>query len=262
MGYEFVNDTTLVNDANIKAYYRLEDTNDYKTSYNLTNQGTTAFNAALYNNGADCGASNSSKYLYTNNNMGITGGAITLCGWFKLYATNILQPLVMQGSATNYVGYFLYYDGNNTFGLGSGVVLANRQRQLVANNCVYGSKSPGTSSFHHYALTYNGTTLTAYYDGASVGTPTNYSGNGSGVEIDTFRIGNNAGQSGNAYGSIIADDVIIFNRALSSTEIAQVYNGVAPSSTYIKVMNGLARASVKTVDGLAVASMKTWNGLT
>lgn len=36
---------------------------------------------------------------------------------------------------------------------------------------------------------------------------------------------------------------------------------LAPSTTSIKTINGLARGSVKTVDGLASGSLKTWDGL-
>lgn len=237
MGYAF-STTSLRSDANLKAYYKLEDESDETGAYDLTNTGSTPFNAALYDNGSDHGASNSSKYLTISNNMGITGGAITMAGWFKLYAANATQTLIMQGNGTTYVSYFLYWDGGNTFGFGTDKLVANRQRQLAANNCVpSASLSPGTSNFFHAALTYDTTTLTLYYNGEITGTPTAYSGNGGGAATDKVQIGFNNGQSGNIYGSIIADDCVIFDRALDETEIAEIYNGVAPvvaTTNYLK----------------------------
>jgi len=228
----------LASDANLIAYYKLENVNDSKGTKHLTNTGTCTFASAVYNNGVDCGSSNSTKYLTISDRLSINGGAVTIAGWFKLYSTTGTHTLVSLGSGTtSYVNYVLYWDGANTFGGGANTVVANRQKQLVANNVVTSAKSPGTSSFHHYALTYNGTTLTLYYDGQSIGTPLNCSGNGSGTANDKFQIGFNNGQSGSIYGSIIADDVVVFNRALSGTEISDIYVGtpaVIPTTNYLK----------------------------
>ena len=62
------------------------------------------------------------------------------------------------------------------------------------------------------------------------------------------------------------DEVGIWSKALSGAEITSLYNAGAGlaypfTTTSIKTIDGLAKASVSTVDGLANASVKTWNGL-
>ena len=61
-------------------------------------------------------------------------------------------------------------------------------------------------------------------------------------------------------------EVAMFDRALTSAEINQIYDyGLASNQSAggdIKTLNGLAWASVKTKNGLANASIKTINGVT
>lgn len=47
----------------------------------------------------------------------------------------------------------------------------------------------------------------------------------------------------------------------ASNRWAEVILSIAPFSSSIKTINGLARASVKTINGLAIASVKSFNGL-
>ena len=59
--------TPLFTDSSLKAYYRLEDENDSKNSFTLTNTGSVAFNAAKFSNGMDTGTTNGhNKYLRTS----------------------------------------------------------------------------------------------------------------------------------------------------------------------------------------------------
>jgi hypothetical protein len=68
----------------------------------------------------------------------------------------------------------------------------------------------------------------------------------------------------NLTGSI--DEVGIWSRALSSTEVTALYNSgngfqYPFSTSSIKSINGLAKASIKSINGLAIASVKSVNGL-
>ena len=94
--------TPLFSDANLVHYYKLENTSDSKGSNTLTNVNSVAFNAAKFGNGADFGASNTTKELYSTVAPEIDGGAGTLIFWVKL------QTEIASGA------YCLGHVGNDT----------------------------------------------------------------------------------------------------------------------------------------------------
>jgi hypothetical protein len=62
------------------------------------------------------------------------------------------------------------------------------------------------------------------------------------------------------------DEVWIWSRVLSSSEITALYNSwnglqYPFSTTNIKSINGLAKSSIKSINWLAIASVKSWNWL-
>jgi len=238
-------DSTLFNDANCKAIWRLENVNDSKNSYNLTNNGSISFAAAKYNNGADLGASNTTKYLSISSDIGLTWmGAKTIGGWIKLN-TEI-------SSGTYSIIDLITGDGNTgetyiSYNYNSGT------RQLVYsryNNGGTGVSTPitsnqtlGTSNWHLIALTYSGSSLIGYLDGSSIGSIS--SGNSSGVgtySTDGFTLG--AASGGGNKSSAILDDWSVFDRVLTPTEISQWYAGTLktrfPSSSgFFALLGGL-----------------------
>lgn len=217
--------TSFLTDANIKGYWKLEDEADSSgLGHNLTNNGTLTYIGAKFNNGANCPAGNSSKYLRIADNMDIDGGEITIVGWFKMLADISINVFCLCGSAaSSYVFYQICYDSANNYGFGTDILLALRCRQLVG----YGGQGVAfsdTTNFHHIALTYDTTKIHLYLDGAEQGSGSVASGNGSGTSQAQTTIGY-SNQTGTIYGQVIADDVAVFNRALSGDEIATLYNG-------------------------------------
>lgn len=218
--------STLFADANLIAYWKLENTSDSKGSYTLTNNGTTPFNAALFNNGADFGTGNTSKYLSRTDSLGITSPstAFTVMGWFKLNAeissgaqfpffmqvgSNIRQPFIQ----------YEYFGGNRRISV-----------DLYHNSGgehsypVYKYGNIGTSSWHHIAYVWNGSnTLEGFYDGTSFGTSSPDTSAGSATSAN-MSLGSLAGGAG-TFTDWILDDWAVFNRALTSTEIADHYSG-------------------------------------
>lgn len=221
-----LNSTSLINDANLVSYYRLENVNDSKASNNLTNNNTVAFNAALFNNGADLGASNTNKSLTTASTLGIDGGAITLCCWIKLSAEigSGTWHFMGQGNNTSKIRYLLFYGYN----VGTIRVGVNRSRNGVADNITYINGALGTSIWHHVALVYDTTNLNVFIDGVA-GTPLATSGNGSSLAAQGFSIGTYIDASGN-FSSAIIDDAAVFNRALTASEIYNLYIGPATTN--------------------------------
>src|SRR3990167_1312357 len=207
-----LNDTALLTDADIVAYYRLEDAVDTKAFLNLTNIGTTPFNAAKYNNGGDLGASNTTKWLKgAASTYGIVGATpISIVGWFNLYTASGTQSLLAKREDTNVVSYIIEYDGTT--------LKFYRRKHGVANETATYTVTLSTSTWYHVALTYDGTNIRGYLDGSLVAGPTAASGDGSGTSENAFRIGTEDADAQPS--SAKFDDVAIFKRALTAAEIS------------------------------------------
>ena len=215
--------TTLYNDANLVAYYRCENVNDSKGSRTLTNAGTTTFAASVFNNGATQGTSNSTKYLYRDSdNYGITGGALTLIGWIKILTlpgSGSIVQLLGLGDATTNTRLLLAYKNNG----GTPQIFVERFKGPATEDFYVTNNDLGTTNYHLLAVTYNGTTVTAYVDGSAIGSPVSSSGNGSSGVSSRFDMG--CSQAGGSLSSAFFDDVAVFSRALSATEISNIYTG-------------------------------------
>lgn len=147
----------------------------------------------------------------------------------------------------------LDFDFNDTFGLW---VYWNSGG---SNSIQVGAPGDYTDGkWHHYALTRSGTTLTLYIDGASKGNTT-FSDpiDLSGGNNNYFGAGINTGSPGYFWNGGI-DEVEIFNRALSASEIATIYDAgsggkckpAIPATR--QLANISSRASVGTDDNVAI----------
>lgn len=223
---------SLFSDANLISYWKLENVNDSKSSNNLTNNGTTPFNAAKFNNGGDFGTGNTSKYFSIASALSIDGGAISCGGWIKINSepSNTYYHIVGQSNNTSKTRYNLYYRDNG----GAKTLELLRTRVGVVDTTVSASISAlGTSAFHHIFFTYDTTNLRIYLDGVLVGTPTAASGNGSSATANIFTIGADAGPGAGNYSNLIIDDVPLFSRALTADEVALIYNGPASDAPFM-----------------------------
>ncbi len=84
-------------------------------------------------------------------------------------------------------------------------------------NNISASASPYSGTWHHFAETFDGTTMSLYIDGGLVTSKT--SASPSTGTSGSFSIG-----LANAVLNGSIDDVRIYNRALSATEIQTMYN--------------------------------------
>lgn len=225
-----LSDTSLLTDPNLKAYYKLENVNDTTANaFNLTNNGTVTFSTAKFSNGADLGATNTTKSLSTTNSLGIDGGSISVSIWVKMNAEigSGLQDFVVQGNTVSSVLYLIRYDYNS----GTRQVTFRRVTFGVGGVSVNYTIALGTSNFNHLVLTYNSSnsTLTGYVNKVSVGTTTG-SGNGSGAATG-FSIGDDHANGDLRYSSILIDDCAVFNRELTSKEVTLLYDDVTVIET-------------------------------
>jgi len=90
--------------------------------------------------------------------------------------------------------------------------------------------SPTTGAWHQITIIKNGTTYSLYSDGVFIGTDTS---SVTWTDSDNITIGKDATASGYEFNGLI-DEVRIYNRALSATEIQELYNyigGGTPTPT-------------------------------
>lgn len=232
MGSQEIASTRFAGDANLEAYYKLEDVNDSKNTYNLTNNGTVTFSAAKFGNGADLGASNSSKYLSIASNLGITNKTFSMLTWVKLN-TEIASGrygFLYLGQTTTDNSYEIRYEYNS--GTRRLWFTMSRPGTGYSDSQIFYNITLGTSVYHQIALTGDGTSIRAYVDGTYVGIA-NVNANGTNI-ANYFVLGasDNTLESIAEYASAIFDDTAVFSRTLTSDEIYSLYK------TGVKKLNG------------------------
>mgnify|MGYP001594207830 CR=1 FL=1 len=222
-----LNDTSLINDANLVAYYRFSAgalTTDTKASYTLTNTGSIAESTS----GKFAGCANfpggTGKSLnWTTDNMGISNGAFSLVCWVKLNAetTSVDYMFASKDSNVVFVTSRIPYEYNGgTIRLGF-----DRVKQGVEAQGGYYTVSLGTTTWHHLAHTYDGSNIRGYLDGVLRVGPTAASGNGSSGGGNGLWIGADAG-NGNVANALI-DDFAVFSDALTAAEVTTLYEDAA-----------------------------------
>lgn len=215
--------TTLYDDANLKAYYRFDSgalTTDSKGSNTLTNNNSVAENASgQFGYAADGGATNTNKYLRADSNIGIDGNSsMTAMCWVKMNTeiaagTSVFLQHFSTGGAQRYINAYYDYNGGT--------------RRIVCSfsgtNATFNT-TLGTTNWHHIAFVRDvGATSGVIYVDAVAGTGITI-GSGA-LAIDRISL---VGAAADSFLSGLMDDVAFFNRALSSTEISNYYNGLTP----------------------------------
>lgn len=207
--------------TNLVAYYKLGDVNDSVGSNTLTNNNIVTFVAGKIGDGANFNGSN--QYLSNTGNLSIDGGSFALSCWVKLNSeiTSGIYGLVSNGISTSTkTGFELFYeyDGGTRF------LRFIRSRQNVAAGAVNHAITLGTSNWHHLAMSYDGSSITAYVNGVSVGSAS-ASGDGAGTAVQGFNIGRDSVAGGGPfYANAIIDETGIWSRALSADEVLQLFN--------------------------------------
>lgn len=226
-------------DANSRAVYWLEDLTDQTSnSYTLTNNNLVSFVAGNFNNAADFGIANTNKYLDIANNLGWTGSSdLSISVWVKIRTepTAFNAPgaanLVNIWNGVNKVNMRIHY-GNEAGTLKLAILRDNSGiGEVVAKYPV----TLGTSSWHHVALTYNGTSGVGklYLDGSDTGATFTQIGNG--THTSTFSDRFNIGAYGDGlvipqymFASAYFDEVVVSSSVFSSTDVANIFNRTNP----------------------------------
>jgi len=203
--------------TSLVTWYKFDDTNDSNptsTKYNLTNNAVTFVDGkinkcALFDHSSDLLSAS------TINLSNLLGTEFTFSLWVKVksgisaygqvfqYFQDNNNNIYFRRQNANYLGFWIWQNGY----LGGGGVL-NMPNYIV-------------DVWTHYVITYTGTEAKAYVNGilhqtdAKDGTVFN-------IGNSTLRIGDRHGLDQHFYGEI--DDFRIYDKALSATEISDLYN--------------------------------------
>jgi len=223
--------TSLFSDANLVAYYELENgalTTDSKGTFTLVNGNSVAEATGKFGGAGNWNGAGSNQYLGTGNNLGITNGSVSLVAWVNMNgtiaSTDFRRFLVIVSDSGQHVSNYFDYQFNG----GTPRINFERGRENVADDQTFATITLTPSTWFHLGMTYNGTSVVSYVNGSAQGTVAS-SGTGSSGGATVFAIGN-TGTAGPVYQcDAVVDDVGVFNRALTAAEIQTLYADSATS---------------------------------
>src|SRR3989338_2464400 len=204
---------------NIVYYYKFDESSgnasDSVSSNTLTNTNTVGYGTGIINNGADGGATNTSKY-FTSSTMAVnlSTGACTINFWMKPTASKNTQMVFLMdgnlefrvGTRTSDLMWFTRYNG-----------VSAQYREISVNY--------DDGSWRMVTATFDGSTVKAYINGTQSGTDLSVTGSGS-PGAGSIKVGGYPA-FGDEYFTRLIDEVGIWERALSATEITELYNSGA-----------------------------------
>jgi hypothetical protein len=126
--------------------------------------------------------------LRVTSNLGITGANITIEGWVNIQTALTSAQfkelfIFFRGGTSPYKLWEIAYKNNG----GTMQIVVQQGRICVGNNYIAINQDLGTNTWHHVALTDNGTTVRAYVDGTEIGNGSS-GGNGIACTQDDFNI--------------------------------------------------------------------------
>lgn len=206
-------------DSGLVSWWRIDDLNssggviDYLGRNNGTNNGATQVTNGKFGKAMSFDGVDDRIDISYSQSLNITR-QITITGWAYLVPSVSAYRMVL---GRDNMGSERVFD----IGIGSD----GKTRFYLWNSSgsvtqIGGSATINTNAWYHYALTYNGSLMTAYINGIQNGTPVAFGGNLKDSN-QALRIGTDAPASDLWNGSI--DDVMIFNRSLSAPEIQALY---------------------------------------
>ena len=212
------------------AYWNFENGSTLGTPFygdlNLTDVNSPSYTATGGYNSSKGLSLNGSSYLRaTSYPSSLNGnGAYTIAAWFKTTTGN-------NGGILGY-GEGGTCKGNNLRLFGSTRLHSYWYSCDLSSNTV----SNFVNSWHHVAVTYNGTTQSFYYDGAFLNSGTGKTRATTGTVFLLGKTINDVSFSG------VLDEVAIYTRALSPVEVQQLRNGglnsTSPAISVVPTISG------------------------
>lgn len=163
-------------------------------------------------------------YVSVNSTYGLGNSSVSMGAWVNLSSTSLKGAIIKTGDY--FYGYGIGVGSGTWENSGNNLILLYESIRWIDTGRAIGT------GWHYVAMTIDGSGVpTAYIDGVSVGS---FSGSTplSPISTNLTYIGGYSGWNSNAGGSYlprylnaVIDEVGIWDRALSASDISQLYNG-------------------------------------
>jgi hypothetical protein len=217
----FQKDTNNSLTTGLISYYKMEgNSTDFYGSYNGTDTHVTYSNqtgsiskAAVF----DGTTGGSGAQINLGSLLGASQTTVSISGIFSIAAWNTSYIGIFQSNSGSQSGIQLFVNNSSS---GSGGHLCGR---VLSGSVTFDTGlTPSLNTPYFFVVTYNGSTLQVVING------TTYSENHSGTLANgTFLLGYFGGGASNSNLQGWIDEVGIWNRVLTTTEISDLYNGGA-----------------------------------
>lgn len=249
MAKQFEVDTGGTLTTGLQAYYKLEDATEYYVgggTLDMTNNGGVTFVAGKVDDaGQFVRASN--QYLSLASSLAYSGGPYSMAGWYRVDGApgvGDFQTISYAAESTTDTYVWMIYRNNG----GTFQVTGYRTKTGVANQGPDTNQELTVGTWYHLAFTYDGAEVRTYLNASLLGGPTAASGSGTGsVSNETF-IGASETAGNKANGLI--DELGFWSKALSTTEITDLYNGGAGQTMIDVVPSDAASLNLRTLVGV------------
>jgi hypothetical protein len=222
----FQKDTNGTLTNGLVSYYKMEgDSTDFWGTNNGTDTAVTYGTAyGKIGQGASFNGSTSQINLPKNSGTYPTGNTWSMSAWVYFNGTG--------GSAVYQFGNAYFVESLSSTGFDYRYYDGSADRTLSVSKTI-------TTGWHHFVWTHDRTVGgIAYLDGVNVGT-NSYTTSNSPSYSNVF-IGREGSPSGNIFFNGYIDEFGIWNRALSTTEISDLYNGGAGNTMIYVAQSGAA----------------------
>jgi len=159
------------------------------------------------------------------------------------------------------------------------ILSANTIRMLIENGSTLSNATSTTAipsyaagSWFYLVVTYDASAgeVRHYVNGSQLGTTRTGINTAINNSAATFSIGRPDSTSSGDYFDGIIDEVGIWSKVLTTTEISDLYNSgsgipyeaAASGIVNLKTYNTITKANTKTLNGIAIANVKTLNTIT
>ncbi len=168
---------------------------------------------------------------------------LSVVAWFKTSTTSGVRGLVNKYVASSYNGYQIFFEDGNLCAW----YLRNASNYVYdGGSCTMGTAGYNDNLWHQVAFVVDAAGGRLYVDGTPTGSQPWTGTAGAPTTVQEVRLGHYPGAFGGAeyFGGLI-DDVQIYSRALSGSEVLQLYNAWPPiTDTTPPVISGVGATGV------------------
>lgn len=224
-----ISDTTLISDGNLDAYWKFEDNSLDETANNADGTDTNiSYVTGKFGKSADFTNSPSTSKIALPDQASLEpSGSYSIGGWFKTTGTGARFCFASFSANPNVAGFrfnitaageILWRHGNNT-----GTIQGTHFNDVLSSGA-----TARDGDWHLIICVYNGSTMKIYFDNSEVGSESWSTAAAWAATSYNYICGTSDDGVGFAGYDGEVDDMFLFSKALSSTEMDEIWNEATP----------------------------------